>query len=111
MTKVAGIFTKLQEGVKAGGPALVKQVKGIIQFEILEPGFSFVVDLKNGNGDVYQGKAKTRATVTITVTDDDFGRLVDGSLNPQQAFMQSKIKIKGNMGLAMKLPKVLAAAQ
>ena len=34
-----------------------------------------------------------------------------GKLNPQQAFMKGKLKIKGNMGLAMKLGKVMEAAK
>lgn len=29
--------------------------------------------------------------------------LISGKLNPQQAFFSGKVKIQGNMGLAMKL--------
>ena len=40
---------------------------------------------------------------TIVVSIDDLESLVNGSLNPMGAFMMGKIKVKGDMGVAMKL--------
>lgn len=36
------------------------------------------------------------------MTDDDFNSVCMGKLNPQIAFMQGKMKIKGNMAAASK---------
>ncbi len=43
------------------------------------------------------------AECTITVDKGDFDSLLAGSLNPMMAFMGGKLKIDGNMGIAMKL--------
>ena len=41
------------------------------------------------------------------MTDSDFIDMVEGKLNGQMAFMTGKLKIKGDMSLAMKLGNVL----
>jgi multifunctional beta-oxidation protein len=42
------------------------------------------------------------------MTDDDFLAMLAGGISPRMAFMRGKLKIKGNMSLAMKLGHILA---
>jgi len=47
------------------------------------------------------------ADCTITTSVDILEQLKDGSLNPMMAVMSGKVKISGDMGLAMKLQSLL----
>ena len=46
------------------------------------------------------------ADVTLTMSEENFEGLLDGSLNPQMAFMMGKLKIDGDMGLALQLSEL-----
>jgi len=48
------------------------------------------------------------ARCTVAMTDADFLAVVNGKLNPQMAFMTGKLRIQGDMALAMKLQQILA---
>lgn len=48
------------------------------------------------------------ADVTLSADADTFQGIMDGSTNATAAFMTGKLKVDGNMGLAMKLASVLA---
>lgn len=47
------------------------------------------------------------ADCTIITSMETFGSLQSGDLNPMMAVMSGKIKIKGDMGAAMKLQSIL----
>ena len=57
----------------------------------------------SGSGS-YPGGA---ASCTMTLDSDNFVALFKGELNPTQAFMAGKLKIKGDMMVAMKLEKLM----
>ncbi|WP_417319805.1 SCP2 sterol-binding domain-containing protein [Emcibacter sp.] len=48
------------------------------------------------------------ADVTMIISEENFDGLMDGSLNPQMAFMMGKLKIEGDMGLALKLGEIFS---
>ena len=68
------------------------------------------IDLSAGSGRAKEGTYDdVEADITLTTTDENFVKLSGGSLNPQMAFMTGKLKIKGNMGLAMKMDAIVKA--
>jgi putative sterol carrier protein len=62
------------------------------------------VDVQNGSVNVTEGPGD--ADVTISASEETFSRITGGELNPTSAYMSGKIKIKGDMGAAMKLQKL-----
>jgi putative sterol carrier protein len=78
-------------------------------------GKSVKFDLK-GDGVIRIDGAKVTnddapADCTILVSKDDFESLAKGTLDPTQAFMQGKLKVNGDMGVAMKLQPLLSKAR
>ncbi len=62
----------------------------------------------DGTGDSnVVSQANDDADCTITTSVDTLMKLQSGDLNPMMAVMGGKIKIKGDMGLAMKLQSLL----
>ena len=47
------------------------------------------------------------ADCTITLAKDDLESMIAGELNPTSAFMQGKLKVDGDMSVAMALSQVL----
>ncbi|KAL4457934.1 hypothetical protein ABPG75_012799 [Micractinium tetrahymenae] len=88
--------------------ALVQKIKGIVVFVI--DGVEWTLDLREGQGKLTKGAPPEKADITLTISDDNFVKLVMGKLGPQQAFLMRKLKIQGSMGLAMKLQPILDAA-
>jgi putative sterol carrier protein len=51
------------------------------------------------------------ADCTIVVSKADFDQISEGKLDPTMAFMQGKLKVNGDMSVAMKLQPLLAKAR
>lgn len=104
--KVFKYMKILEDAMENDSDNLIEKVRGIYGFKVRNgpngaEGY-WVINAKEGKGKVtYNGSEKP--DVTFTVSDDDVVDLISGKLNPQKAFFQGKIKIQGNMGLAMKL--------
>ena len=62
------------------------------------------VDVQDGNVSVTQGAED--ADVTITTSEETFEKITSGEQNATSAYMTGKLKVKGDMGAAMKLQKL-----
>jgi NAD(P)-dependent dehydrogenase (short-subunit alcohol dehydrogenase family)/putative sterol carrier protein len=110
--EAAALFNTLSSLMETEGASFVNKVKAVLQYDLKKgkKKKTWTIDLKNGNGSVYEGKPKTgKPGVVFTLADEDFVGMAQQKKNPQNLFMQGKLKIKGNMALAMKFEKVLKA--
>jgi putative sterol carrier protein len=62
------------------------------------------VAIADGSIDVSEGEGD--ADVTFSSSEESFEKIVSGEQNPTTAYMTGKLKIKGDMGAAMKLQKL-----
>lgn len=62
------------------------------------------VDVADGTVSVSDGGGE--ADVTISTSQETFEQIIAGEQNPTSAYMTGKLKIKGDMGAAMKLQKL-----
>ncbi|CAI2369777.1 unnamed protein product [Moneuplotes crassus] len=101
------IFSMMTEYLSRGeGADLSDKVGAIFQFDVRAKkggpiAGSWEIDLKNSPPVCKKGKASS-PDATFTMIDSDFEKVCMGTLNPQMAFMQGKMKIKGNLGKATK---------
>ena len=84
-------------------PAKTAGVNNSYLFDIEGAG-QWKVDVRDGKVSVSEGAGE--ADVTLTTTQEDFEQIASGDMNPTSAYMSGKLKIKGDMGAAMKLQKL-----
>ncbi len=97
---------KVPENLKTK-PDRVAGIDAIYEFQINGPaGGTWTLDLKAPGGQVKEGSSGN-ANCTVIIEDENFVKLIGGQLNPQMAFMTGKLKVTGNMGLALKLANIL----
>src|ERR1700753_3441543 len=82
---------------------------GTLKFDFGADG-SVLIDGKSAPNAGTDGAAKS-ADTTIPLTLDTFAGLAKKEIDPTSAFMQGKLRVAGNMGLAMKLGPVLEKAR
>ncbi|XP_059214069.1 hydroxysteroid dehydrogenase-like protein 2 [Centropristis striata] len=87
---------------------VVKSTQGIYQFDLSgEHSGVWFLDLKSGAGCAGQGQPPVKADVVMTMDSNDFSKMFAGKLKPTLAFMAGKLRIKGDMTLAIKLEKLM----
>lgn len=106
MTPKEYFENKVPENLKTKADKLTS-INAIYEFNITGPnGGVWTLDLTAPGGAVSAGSSG-KANCTITMEDENFSKLVTGQLNAQMAFMTGKLKVAGNMGLALKLTNVI----
>jgi len=87
--------------------AKIKDINAVMQFVLTgDGGGEYFMQLEGGNIQTQKGKADS-PKLTITMSVPDWREINSGRLNPQMAFMSGKLKISGDMSLAMKLGTIM----
>lgn len=100
------IFNEMQKRMDAN-PAKLAGIKAVYQFDIsgADPGI-YSVSIADSKAVVSEG-ANASPDITISMDSTDFADMVGGKLDGVTAFMGGKLKVKGDMMLAMQLQSLL----
>lgn len=96
------LTAKLAEKVKANNI-----ITATVRFEV-DSGV-IIVDPQNPD-QIVHNNADVETQCVINVSDDDLNSLMDGDIDASNAFMMGKLKVSGDMSVAIQLNQVLKGA-
>ena len=105
-TNPTEFFTAKADQIK-GGMASLEGFNALYQLNLTgDDGGTWVIELSDDTREVREGEDEN-AQCVINMSSTDFMAMIGGSLNPQMAFMTGRLRVKGDMGLALKLQSIL----
>ena len=103
--EVKGIFPAMVERFI---PEKANGLNATILFDLSgDNGGQFWIKVADGSAEAGEGNVSNPA-MTVKATADDWFAVATGQVNAMQAFMTGKLKILGDMGLAMKMQTIFA---
>jgi len=103
---VEAIWTEIKKSMNSD-PEPIKGMNAIYEYDLTgDDGGTWQLQLQDGKAEVVEGAAQ-EASCTLKLSVPNFKKLVMGKLNGTTAFMLGKLKIKGDIGLALKLDSLL----
>jgi putative sterol carrier protein len=100
-------FSRIEENFDAGKAA---GVTGSVLMDLTgEGGGQWTIEIADGAFELIEGAIES-PTTTLTMSAEDYVGLANGTVNAMAAFMQGKIKLQGDMGLAMKFQSIFGLA-
>lgn len=97
-------FTKAYETHKD----LLSSIQGILQFNVTgDGGGNWHIEMKGAEGGGVKEGSHDAPTTTFTVDSADWLSVVQRKSDPQMLFMSGKLKVAGDMSLAMRLGQVM----
>ena len=90
---------------KAFMPETAEGVDAVIQYHLSgEEGGDWVVTIRDQQCTVDEGSTEN-PTMTLEADAQDYKDVILGKLDPMAAFMQQKLRLKGNLNMALGLTK------
>lgn len=97
--EIAQIFPEM---VAHFNPEKAQGVEARIQFELSgDNGGSYWLSITQGTATAGTGQVE-RPQMIVKAKADDYAAMANGDLNPMQAFMSGRVKVQGDMGMAMR---------
>ncbi|OXB81994.1 UNVERIFIED_CONTAM: hypothetical protein H355_004077 [Colinus virginianus] len=93
---------------------LVSQVGASYQVDIILPGgarSTFFIDLSSGSGRVGCGVPQSSPDVVLEVMEEDLQELLLGNLRPLAAYMSGRLRVQGDLQLALRLEELFKAVK
>ena len=106
MPDLADVKRTLKDLSASADREKLEGIDATILFDIKGPdGGLWTVDVDHGEITVEEGRSGS-PDVTVEATSDDLVALINGDLGAMAAFMQGRLKVKGDMSVAMKMQKL-----
>ncbi len=85
-----------------------KGLTATYQFDLSgDGGGNWNINIKDDQCEVKEGKAAS-PNITLSMAANDYLDMINGKLNGQMAFMTGKLRISGDMGLALRLQSLFS---
>ena len=95
------VFDRMPEALI---PEKAATTKAMVQFDLSgDQGGKWWVKIHDGTAESGKGDAPDTPNLTLQADSGDWVKIMTGALDGTSAFMQGKLKIKGDMGLAIKM--------
>lgn len=106
VSKTAVIFQDISQQISE---EIVQGTQCTYLFDV--EGDTWLLDLKNGAGSIKQVDSDATGDVTMIMNEDMMVAIFTGKQKAATAYMTGKLKIKGDLGKAMKLEKLMSRVQ
>ena len=103
LENVKEIFTRMPE---VFNPSAAQGLDAVIQYEIAgEGGGNWSIIIKEGTCQVQEG-THDAPTVTLSMSDETWLKIVNKESNGMQAFMSGQLKVSGDVMLAQRIEQL-----
>ena len=102
-----GIFEELLPQRLVDNPERVEGVQAVYLFDLDgDGGGKWTLTCDGQAASIVEGE-EGEAQCTISMATADFVEMIQGDLNPQMAFMTGKLRVAGDIGLAIKIQAII----
>ncbi|MCT1575893.1 SCP2 sterol-binding domain-containing protein [Oceanobacillus kimchii] len=105
MGEIEKLVEELENQLKIN-PEIVNEIESVVKVSLKDTKEEYILFLKGKNPYVTQEKINN-VDCLIQIDTKDFIKLANNKLNTTMAYMTGKLKVKGNIAIALKLQEIL----